>query len=115
MVGGRVKGGTWFHNQPKYPSAPPRTDGSRKPKIGKPPPVHPTEIRTSISPSSAVELNTTSALANYATEAEQKRGHVMRSKTITRFPASSALVVLLKFNSTRHSQLCLKSSSRENK
>nr|CAD7571162.1 unnamed protein product [Timema californicum] len=35
----------------------------------KPPPVHPAEIRTSISPSSAVELNTTSALANYATEA----------------------------------------------
>nr|CAD7193585.1 unnamed protein product [Timema douglasi] len=33
------------------------------------PPVHPTEIRTSISLSSAVELNTTSALANYATEA----------------------------------------------
>nr|CAD7266608.1 unnamed protein product [Timema shepardi] len=32
--------------------------------------VHPTEIRTSISPSSAVEqLNTTNALANYATEA----------------------------------------------
>nr|CAD7430850.1 unnamed protein product [Timema monikensis] len=31
--------------------------------------VHPTEIRTSFSPSSAVELNTTSALANYATEA----------------------------------------------
>nr|CAD7600662.1 unnamed protein product [Timema genevievae] len=35
----------------------------------KPPPVHPTEIRTSISPSSAVELNTTGMLANYATEA----------------------------------------------
>nr|CAD7259518.1 unnamed protein product [Timema shepardi] len=34
----------------------------------KPPPVHPTEIRTSISPSSAVGLNPTSALANYATE-----------------------------------------------
>nr|CAD7406966.1 unnamed protein product [Timema poppensis] len=34
-----------------------------------PPPVHPTEIRTSIYPSSAVKLNTTSALANYATEA----------------------------------------------
>nr|CAD7605878.1 unnamed protein product [Timema genevievae] len=32
------------------------------------PPVHPTEIRISISPSSAVKLNTTSALANYATE-----------------------------------------------
>nr|CAD7452352.1 unnamed protein product [Timema tahoe] len=37
----------------------------------KPPPVHPTEIRTSIFPSSAVELNTTSALANYATEVPQ--------------------------------------------
>ncbi|CAG2055841.1 unnamed protein product [Timema podura] len=32
-------------------------------------PVHPAEIRTSISPSSAVELNTTSALASYTTEA----------------------------------------------
>nr|CAD7256963.1 unnamed protein product [Timema shepardi] len=44
---------------------------SVEPRIrnGKPPPVHPTEILTSISPSSAVELNTTSALANYATEA----------------------------------------------
>ncbi|CAG2053845.1 unnamed protein product [Timema podura] len=31
--------------------------------------VYPTEIRTSISPSSVVWLNTTSALANYATEA----------------------------------------------
>nr|CAD7427796.1 unnamed protein product [Timema monikensis] len=38
-------------------------------KREKPPPVHPTEILTSISPSSVVELNTTSALANYATEA----------------------------------------------
>nr|CAD7428639.1 unnamed protein product [Timema monikensis] len=37
--------------------------------LGKTTPVHPTEIRTSISPSSAFELNTTSALANYATEA----------------------------------------------
>nr|CAD7423508.1 unnamed protein product [Timema monikensis] len=50
---------------------------SGKPLRKKPPPVHPTEIRTSISPSSAVELNTTSALANYATEAglslEKKR------------------------------------------
>nr|CAD7445764.1 unnamed protein product [Timema bartmani] len=35
----------------------------------KPPPVHPTEIRTLISPSSAVVPNTTSAFANYATEA----------------------------------------------
>nr|CAD7572158.1 unnamed protein product [Timema californicum] len=37
--------------------------------VEKPPPVHPTEIRTSISSYSAVELNTTSTLANYATEA----------------------------------------------
>nr|CAD7590247.1 unnamed protein product [Timema genevievae] len=35
----------------------------------KPPLVHPTDIRTSIFPSSADELNMTSALANYATEA----------------------------------------------
>nr|CAD7575868.1 unnamed protein product [Timema californicum] len=41
----------------------------------KPPPVHPTEIRTSISPSSAVELNTTSALANNTTEAEPVPDH----------------------------------------
>nr|CAD7573046.1 unnamed protein product [Timema californicum] len=33
--------------------------------------VHPTEIRTSISPSSAIWLNTTSALADYATGAER--------------------------------------------
>nr|CAD7434020.1 unnamed protein product [Timema monikensis] len=36
--------------------------------------VHPTEIRTLISPSSAVKLNTTSALANYATEAGIHKG-----------------------------------------
>nr|CAD7445267.1 unnamed protein product [Timema bartmani] len=42
--------------------------------LGKTTPVHPTEIRTSISPSSAVELNTTSALVNYATEAVPSRG-----------------------------------------
>nr|CAD7404159.1 unnamed protein product [Timema cristinae] len=40
--------------------------------------VHQTEIRTSISPSSAVELNTTSALANYATEAGLKLFNVTR-------------------------------------
>nr|CAD7439742.1 unnamed protein product [Timema bartmani] len=39
--------------------------------------IHPTEIRTSISPSSAVELNTTSALANYATEAGCSRQDMM--------------------------------------
>nr|CAD7393592.1 unnamed protein product [Timema cristinae] len=37
--------------------------------LGKtPPPVHPIEVRTSISPSSEVELNTTCELANYATK-----------------------------------------------
>nr|CAD7267831.1 unnamed protein product [Timema shepardi] len=41
----------------------------------KPPTVHPTEIRTSIYPSSAVELNTTTALANYATEAGEDAHH----------------------------------------
>nr|CAD7400350.1 unnamed protein product [Timema poppensis] len=46
---------------------------------GKPPPVHPTEIRTSISPSSAAELNTTSALANYATEAATPVGTTIDS------------------------------------
>ncbi|CAG2054408.1 unnamed protein product [Timema podura] len=35
----------------------------------KPPPVHPTEIQTSISPSTKVWLNMTGVLANYATEA----------------------------------------------
>nr|CAD7256988.1 unnamed protein product [Timema shepardi] len=42
--------------------------GQQTPDKEKPPPVHLTEIRTSISPSSAVKLNTTSAFANYATE-----------------------------------------------
>nr|CAD7199082.1 unnamed protein product [Timema douglasi] len=43
----------------------------------KPPPVHPTEIRTSTSPSSAVELNATRALANYATKAGNSlRGNI---------------------------------------
>nr|CAD7392361.1 unnamed protein product [Timema cristinae] len=37
--------------------------------LGEKTPVHPTEIRTSISPSPAVELNTKSVLANYDTEA----------------------------------------------
>ncbi|CAG2058050.1 unnamed protein product [Timema podura] len=56
-------------------------------KKEKPPSVHPTEIRTSISPSSVVWLNTTGALANYATEAgpnkidllcyQAKGGHLM--------------------------------------
>nr|CAD7427149.1 unnamed protein product [Timema monikensis] len=47
--------------------------------LGKATPVYPTEIRTSISPSSAVELNTTSALANYATEAVSTPGSEQES------------------------------------
>ncbi|CAG2057618.1 unnamed protein product [Timema podura] len=47
-----------------------KDSGNLSASVEKPPPVHPTEIRTSISPSSAVELNTTSALANYATEVD---------------------------------------------
>nr|CAD7461275.1 unnamed protein product [Timema tahoe] len=63
---------------------------SGKPFREKPLPVHPTEIQTSISPSLAVELNTTSALVNYATEAElchaatkiqaSFRGHMARKQ-----------------------------------
>nr|CAD7573045.1 unnamed protein product [Timema californicum] len=44
----------------------------------KPPPVHPTEIRTSIS---AVKLNTTSALANYATEEKPPPVHPTEIRT----------------------------------
>nr|CAD7589487.1 unnamed protein product [Timema genevievae] len=55
----------------------------------KPPPVHPTEIRTSISPSSVAELNTTSALANYATE--EKPPPVHPTETRTSISPSSAV------------------------
>ncbi|CAG2055825.1 unnamed protein product [Timema podura] len=48
---------------------------------------HPTEIRTSISPSSAVELNTTSALANYATET----GNNESPKTLNEFDSTKIL------------------------
>nr|CAD7195973.1 unnamed protein product [Timema douglasi] len=56
----------------------------------KPPPVHPTEIRTSISPSSAVELNTTNALANYATEAGQSPLFRKRKESDTDSEASQS-------------------------
>nr|CAD7401404.1 unnamed protein product [Timema cristinae] len=51
--------------------------------------IYPTEIQTSISPSSVVELNTTSASANYATEAGHKHtradgGAKLRLVTILR-------------------------------
>nr|CAD7574948.1 unnamed protein product [Timema californicum] len=68
-----------------------------KPFREKPLIVHPTEIRTSISPSSAVELNTTSALANYATEV----GHTLHNSD---FPTNDAAVPLLfAFSSVEHS------------
>nr|CAD7572692.1 unnamed protein product [Timema californicum] len=47
--------------------------------LGKTTPVHPTEILTSISPFSAVELNTTSALANYATEVSNPNPPIITS------------------------------------
>nr|CAD7577467.1 unnamed protein product [Timema californicum] len=51
--------------------------------LGKTTPVHLSEIRTSISPSSAVGLNMTSALANYTTEAGQKNIK-LNSENLTR-------------------------------
>nr|CAD7453070.1 unnamed protein product [Timema tahoe] len=51
--------------------------------------VYPTEIRTSISPSSAVELNTTSALANYATEAAENVREINLSITIDQLPTTA--------------------------
>nr|CAD7444136.1 unnamed protein product [Timema bartmani] len=64
-------------------------DGGRSSQslLEKPPPVHPTKIRTSISPSSAVGHNTTSALANYATEAELE-ALVSGSNSSSHFPST---------------------------
>nr|CAD7427999.1 unnamed protein product [Timema monikensis] len=61
----------------------------------KPPPVHPTEIRTSISPSSAVELNTTSVLANYATELMKLYESATREKEamVVRYAVSEKEVI----------------------
>nr|CAD7571498.1 unnamed protein product [Timema californicum] len=73
-----VKGRVGNHLGKTTPSSPDRDSNLNLPVLSsraqhdkreKPPPVHPNEIRTSISPSSAVELNTTSTLANYVTEA----------------------------------------------
>nr|CAD7262911.1 unnamed protein product [Timema shepardi] len=57
--------------------------------LGTPRPVHSAEIRTSISPSSAVELNTTSALANYATGAGKKKSAETSTNLGGRFSKSS--------------------------
>nr|CAD7573623.1 unnamed protein product [Timema californicum] len=50
-------------------------------RMEKSPPVNLTEIQTSISPSPAVKLNTTSALANYTTETEYFYSSVIYSYT----------------------------------
>nr|CAD7395565.1 unnamed protein product [Timema poppensis] len=56
------------------------------------PRVHPTEIRTSISPSSAVELKTTSALANYATQAGVRgRGRVYFDRKATSYSSTGQI------------------------
>nr|CAD7403452.1 unnamed protein product [Timema poppensis] len=63
---------------------PPLGSAANLPLLGPALTAHPTEIRTSISPSSSVELNTTSALANYAIEAvsnfSDERGMVVYNK-----------------------------------
>nr|CAD7262439.1 unnamed protein product [Timema shepardi] len=67
----REPGADSVRNKVKLEEVNPHLRGGRvENHLGKTtPPVHPTEIRTSIFPSSAVELNTTSALADYAIEA----------------------------------------------
>nr|CAD7263561.1 unnamed protein product [Timema shepardi] len=70
---------------------------SGKPFRKKPAPVHPTETRTSISPSSAVELNTTSALANYATETCERRMNKTRDGLydVSNRPSFGAFAILI--------------------
>nr|CAD7404185.1 unnamed protein product [Timema cristinae] len=80
-------------------------------KSEKPPPVHPTEIRASISPSSTVKFNTTGALANYAIEEDKRQRKSVRCtvplicQTIRRQdkPISCAVLAGLVYpNSTDH-------------
>nr|CAD7429324.1 unnamed protein product [Timema monikensis] len=59
----------WVHYKPVLEVNPHLHGGRVENHLGKTTPVHLTEIRTSISPSSAVEFNMTRSLANYATEA----------------------------------------------
>nr|CAD7456085.1 unnamed protein product [Timema tahoe] len=70
--------------------------------------IHPTEIRTSISSSSAVELNTISVLANYATEAarlhdsradQEVSQHVLTTRVLNRKCLGSDASLLLRANS----------------
>ncbi|CAG2055193.1 unnamed protein product, partial [Timema podura] len=76
--------------------------------IEKPPPVHPTEIRTSISPSLAVGLNTTSALANYATEADANAPNLYtpcNAVIMSNLPVSILSTEEVKFSKYLHIQL----------
>nr|CAD7403114.1 unnamed protein product [Timema cristinae] len=80
-----------------------KTDASPLPQFSDPFTVHSTEIRTSISPSSAVELNMTSALANYATEAESGKERCpskpyFPQKIYLRFDQANLKVILEKLH-----------------
>nr|CAD7195516.1 unnamed protein product [Timema douglasi] len=67
--------------------------------VDKPPQVHPTEIRTSISPVSEVKLNTTIVLANYATEAgDDDLAALTQWKTILRNTRLPGVDLLVNFN-----------------
>nr|CAD7570305.1 unnamed protein product [Timema californicum] len=60
--------------------------------------VHSTEIRTSISPSSAVELNMTDALANYATEAGNTYNSSSGLMKVQRFTSLADLYTRIGFH-----------------
>nr|CAD7571051.1 unnamed protein product [Timema californicum] len=68
--------------------------------LGKTTPVHPAEIRTSISPFSAVELNTTRALANNATEAAVELNTTSALDNYATEAAGSDTALLPSVNST---------------
>nr|CAD7571434.1 unnamed protein product [Timema californicum] len=63
--------------------------------------IHPTEIQTSISPSSAVELNTTSVLANYATEAVSTWSRSLSGLPVMRTSRFESWLSVLRFPSSR--------------
>ncbi|CAG2062154.1 unnamed protein product [Timema podura] len=64
--------------------------------------VHPTEIRTSISPSSAVGLTTTSALANYATEAGDAKQYWNKSQVhVYQVSCHNVLLAAIKYKRKR--------------
>nr|CAD7440078.1 unnamed protein product [Timema bartmani] len=90
-------------------------------RMEKPPPVHPTEIRTSIYPSSAAEINTTSALANYATEAgytwNEHAASILGTSVETNTPRASDFSMFVSTQQTRPNQtgetLCVRWKNRQ--